>query len=93
MKNSNRNKLKADTLEAPVSIPGKLRGGIERFLKGEDGERGKGKGKRARGKGEGKSGKGKVGRGKDEGEKGKGKRGKGNGKKETTGKGMKKGDR
>ena len=43
MKNSNSNKLKADTLEAPVSIPGKL-GGIERFLKGE-----KGKGKREKG--------------------------------------------
>ena len=72
MKNSNRNKLKADTLEAPVSIPGKLRrGGIERFLKGEDGERGKGKGKRARGKWEGEKMKGKKGRGKGEREMGK----------------------
>ena len=65
MKNSNSNKLKADTLEAPVSIPGKLRGGMERFLKGEWGK-GKGKGEKGkRGKGEGE--KGKRGRGKWEG--------------------------
>ena len=31
LKNSNRNKLKADTLEAPVSIPGKLRGELIDF--------------------------------------------------------------